>query len=478
VFEVDDTQKRISCSTFAWAYTTYYNVHSSSRSSLRQRNVNHFNNQCLKLNLSGISREISSEETATFKDTIQKNKDESTRKHDQDSHSIISKEDFAKCNSLSRLFVGQISLSHMSLKDDLKPASLLHYKSTIKLSMEQTHFLTKVMRFFKKNKKNKTYLNTITTTTGGEIDINQCVRVFDGINGEWLAQIIDPSTTQSYPKKRPQKASIHQDALEAVCMIQLRQQEEEYSNEIKWVDSSPWVLFAPIKKQRAKLLVEKCTELNTGLFCTIVTDHTDSSSLTACIGNYSDNNDSTQVMFQERKSKISKSAVIEKLPLIACEAAEQSERLTVPAFVYSLESNNSNEQSVSQEYNRQPMNINSLLDSLDSSPLFQNRSLLVCRERIHPGVVPILKAFDIIYQNTSSIQENKMNRCKGVAFLIGPEGGWSQHENDLFDAYNSKYPDSLMMCVSLGSNMVLRAETAAITAVGCYAIWSDIQRNK
>lgn len=56
--------------------------------------------------------------------------------------------------------------------------------------------------------------------------------------------------------------------LEAQCLIQLRRQQSEPYKQ-------PWVIFAPIKKQRLKLLVEKCTKLGTQLFCPIMTDHTE-----------------------------------------------------------------------------------------------------------------------------------------------------------------------------------------------------------
>jgi hypothetical protein len=43
----------------------------------------------------------------------------------------------------------------------------------------------------------------------------------------------------------------------------------------------------------------------------------------------------------------------------------------------------------------------------------------------------------------------------------------------MFDEYNSKYPDKVMMCVSLGSSIVLSVETAAMAAVASYVLWND-----
>ena len=60
---------------------------------------------------------------------------------------------------------------------------------------------------------------------------------------------------------------------------------------------------------------------------------------------------------------------------------------------------------------------------------------------------------------------------KEVAFLVGPEGGWSSEEEAWFDAYSKSHLEKVMG-VSLGSN-VLRAETASILAIGAVALWSS-----
>ncbi|MEN9341962.1 MAG: hypothetical protein RIQ54_218 [Candidatus Parcubacteria bacterium] len=51
---------------------------------------------------------------------------------------------------------------------------------------------------------------------------------------------------------------------------------------------------------------------------------------------------------------------------------------------------------------------------------------------------------------------------ESVACFIGPEGGWSQFERDLFVQYVRQYPDRFFL-VGLGQS-VLRAETAAIVS--------------
>lgn len=109
----------------------------------------------------------------------------------------------------------------------------------MQLTPDQSHYLTTVLR-----RKNNEF------------------RVFDGTNGEWLCRFADgPVTTTSGGRK---SKSIRKAPLMAECTLQLRQQQEK--------SSSPNVFFAPIKKQRAKLLMEKCTELGAMGFGLVATD--------------------------------------------------------------------------------------------------------------------------------------------------------------------------------------------------------------
>ena len=367
-------------------------------------------------------------------------------------YSTHSAQDNAKFNTLPRLYVGEIPCS-LPLKQDV--SSSLSKKSRVRLSSEQTHYLIKVMRIFKKGKKKrKPNIESNRVTVGTElVDIGQCVRLFDGVNGEWLSRIINPldSTNVDSLERRSKKSSHNSDnLLEAECLIQLRSQTNDLSEQ-------SWVLFAPIKKQRLKLLIEKCTELGSQLFCPILTDHTTESTLGINIDSLESEK---QLFVMDNRSKATE---MKKLPLIAREAAEQSERLTVPTFITSSDLIEMNSHMYTTNSKHQ---IEKLLESLDSSPFFAQRTLLVCRERKH-DTLPILRAFDIMKASLGS------NRIQGCAFLIGPEGGWSEYENALFDKYNMKYSDNLMMCVSLGSSIILRAETCAMTTVGAYTLWLD-----
>lgn len=102
------------------------------------------------------------------------------------------------------------------------------------------------------------------------------------------------------------------------------------------------------------------------------------------------------------------------------EAAQQSERTNIPQYF------------TAEKLDR-------VLQKWDA-----NRVLYVALER--GDAMPALGAFDV---------------TKPAAILIGPEGGFSEREKELFLRYDFIKP------VSLGS-LILRAETAAVTSL---AIW-------
>ena len=217
-----------------------------------------------------------------------------------------------------------------------------------------------------------------------------------------------------------------------------------------YIPTSPWLFFAPIKKQRAKRMVEKCTELGVQLFCPILTEYTDTAAVQACIGNVdilsnanSENMD--VVMYQDVGSKAKKKSRgdAEKLSLVACEASEQCERLSVPSFVTTLMSGE-------ESHSDRIMTVEQLLQAwTDSESSLGNDRLLSILEAV----------------------EKASELGKEVAFLVGPEGGWSSEEEAWFDTYSKSHLEKVMG-VSLGSN-VLRAETASIFAIGAVVLWSS-----
>jgi 16S rRNA (uracil1498-N3)-methyltransferase len=354
-------------------------------------------------------------------------------------------ESISQYNTLPRIYVGSIIASQQQAAiTPSEGSSLLEKKSIIQLSMQQTHYLSKVMRLFAKMKK------------GNDPPL---VRVFDGINGEWLCEIFTPPdddtsdvNNDNQRKRRNRRDDI---LLQARCTHQLREQNTKILNlssedTSAYIPTSPWLFFAPIKKQRAKRMVEKCTELGVQLFCPILTEYTDTAAVQACIGNVdilsNTNSENTDVvMYQDAGSKAKKKSRgdAEKLSLVACEASEQCERLSVPSFVTTLMSGE-------ESHSDRIMTVEQLLQAwTDSESSLGNDRLLSILEAV----------------------EKASELGKEVAFLVGPEGGWSSEEEAWFDTYSKSHLEKVMG-VSLGSN-VLRAETASILAIGAVALWSS-----
>ncbi|KAI2503783.1 RNA methyltransferase [Fragilaria crotonensis] len=275
-----------------------------------------------------------------------------------------------KYTTLPRLYVGPPLTGSAIMQPPLTQGFRLE------LNSDQAHYVTKVMRIDGKKKSR--------------------LRLFDGRSGEWLGQI------QVMGNRK-------QVDVFATCMHQLQPQSGN--------EEGPWVLFAPLKKPRVKLMLEKCTELGAGRFVAIQTDRTDSSSSRELLSS------------------------MDKFAMQIVEASEQCERLTLPTFSGHIDPERADSDSL--------LSLQELLRSWEMNA--GDRQLLICRER-SVIAVPVLK---------------KLQDLSGkVAFLIGPEGGWSAEEEELFEMQRSS---SMMHFVSLGSN-VLRAETAAMTAVVACAL--------
>ena len=151
-----------------------------------------------------------------------------------------------------------------------------------------------------------------------------------------------------------------------------------------------WLVFAPIKRARLDFLVEKATELGTDLLQPVITER-------------------TQV---ERVN-------LDRMRANTVEAAEQTERLTVPEL-------------------RAPQPLDRVISAWPAG-----RRLLLCDES---GTAP-------------PIGEQLLKEKPGPwAALIGPEGGFAERELDAL----RKLP---FVCpVGLGPR-VLRADTAALAAL-------------
>ena len=202
---------------------------------------------------------------------------------------------------------------------------------------------------------------------------------FNAADGEWLCRI----------------AEVGKNRVRLTVEHQLRVPEP---------DADLWLLFAPIKRARLDWLVEKATELGASALLPVWTVRTQSERLN-----------------------------LERLRAHAVEAAEQSERLSVPEL-------------------RPPEALGHVLAAWPVK-----RPLIVCDES----------------GTGEPIGEAVTRLASGpVAFLVGPEGGFDQTELDALDKL------SFVTRIGLGPR-VLRAETAAVAALAVFqAIAGDWRRTR
>jgi 16S rRNA (uracil1498-N3)-methyltransferase len=162
------------------------------------------------------------------------------------------------------------------------------------------------------------------------------------------------------------------------------------------------LLFAPVKRHATDLIVEKATELGVARLRPVVTQRT-----------------------------IAETVRLDRLNLIAREAAEQTERFDAPEIF-------------------EPLSLARALDGWDHS-----RRLIFADEQ---GEAPAM---------LEAIGGISPFRGEGVSLLIGPEGGFTPEERRMLRALAFVAP------VSLGPR-ILRAETAVIAALTIVqAAWGD-----
>jgi 16S rRNA (uracil1498-N3)-methyltransferase len=167
-----------------------------------------------------------------------------------------------------------------------------------------------------------------------------------------------------------------------------------------------WLCFAPLKRARIDYVAEKATELGVAVLQPILTHHT----------------------MVERVN-------VERLRANAVEAAEQTERLSVPEV-------------------RPPLDLPRLLGGWPAG-----RRLLVCDET--GGGPPIAEALAGL---------DDAARAAPWAIAIGPEGGFDAAELEGLRRIKD------VMSVGLGPR-ILRADTAALAALACWqALVGDWQR--
>ena len=209
------------------------------------------------------------------------------------------------------------------------------------------------------------------------IKVEDLITVFDGVTGEWITEVI----------------SINRDNI----VLQIKKKISEIKEE-----TDLWLIFSPIKLFRMNITIQKATELGVSQFFPCITQNTN-------------------------QTKIN----MRNLYMNIVEAAEQSERLTLPKL-------------------NEVVNLNNLLRDFP-----KDRGLIFCNEN------------DKNLPNIFNALENKSSIFKKWAILIGPEGGFSETETKEILSISSTIP------VSLGKR-ILRSDTA--TTVALFAVQSFVEK--
>ena len=246
------------------------------------------------------------------------------------------------------------------------------------------------------------------------------LRLFDE-DGEWLAKLVETTTDQeeenNHRRRSRKNRNTHTTKALVECIELLRSPIPSSTQQV-----TTHLYMGMIKKQRRKWVLEKVTELGISSISAVETEYS----------------------LADGKSKSSENWDYPKHYLQLIEAAEQCERFTIPKL------------------NEQPLSWVDLIEKIDynnnDGDESNNDTLwLICRER-QPSNTNLIKTI----QKRRGNQKND-GQGTNINVLVGPEGGWSPQEIMQFETLAEKNPVCVKL-VSLGS-LILRAETAAITAV-------------
>lgn len=319
--------------------------------------------------------------------------------------------------------------------------SNLQVGKVVKLTTEQTRYLVSVMR----------------------LRDGSPVRVFDGVNGEFLATV--SSTSGRGGMNRTRRSGVGGDqSVELGVEHLIRRQPNSSINdnnrnckdgeEQDVAAPDVELIFAPIRKHRLKLMVEKTVELGVSRLTPVLTART-------------------------QKGTVSDPKALGKLGLVtAVEAAEQCERMTVPCVGQTPLPLLSLLQDIELQRSRRTRDSGGGADGKGQKDCSEARRLLpevifVCKER-DADAKPILEALaeyarDRHRDSTGSSSSGSTPQNAEAAFLVGPEGGFGPDEMSAMAAF------PFVRFVSLGP-LVLRAETAAVYALSSWGAFWAAQR--
>ncbi len=199
------------------------------------------------------------------------------------------------------------------------------------------------------------------------------LRLFNGHDGEWRGRIAGDGTGK--------KAK---NAIQIALIEQLKPQNTE---------PDLWLCCAPIKKAHFDYMIEKATELGVSVIQPVLT----------------------------RRGQV-RDVNSDRCRAIAIEAAEQSERLSIPEI----------------------KEISSLKELAEKWP--EDRTLIVCAE--WGEAIPANEAFEKLHKTRAAI-------------VVGPEGGFAEEELTLLRKVKNA------VFIRLGPR-ILRADTAAIAALSLW----------
>ena len=312
-------------------------------------------------------------------------------------------------------------------------SGLLHLAAEVELDADSAHYLTSVMR----------------------LKPGRQLRVF-GPNGEFLATLL-PSTRRSAVVQIERLLRRVGEPLSDVSSSSSATSSSSPSASVSLSSSSSststtataaaapslapvHLYFAPIKRARLKVLLEKATELGVDVLVPVLTQNVNEK--------YTPGGDRGDGRSEAGAGAVASSSY----QRVLIEAAEQSERMTVPVL-------------------EEPTTLSALLARFGGA---QGAGVLyVCRERVAGGMT-LLQAL---------LQRRKGGVGLGgaISLLVGPEGGFTAAELREMEARCSKDPSegagaltgaggaseqggAGVVFVSLGG-AVLRAETAAMAAL-------------